>query len=121
MTKGKGRFTIACGTAAEPMLSGFANQLMKLNSNVQINVRAIKNNFFGHSITVSGLMTGKDISEQLAGEDIGTLLLPCNCLKAGENVFLCGMTTDELEKKLNCEIKIVDTDGFSFVDAIFEN
>ena len=119
--KSKRKFTIPCGTAAESMLSDFANQLMELSDNVEIKVKSIVNNFFGTSITVSGLMTGKDISEQLAGEDIGTLLLPRNCLKADEDIFLCGMTTDELAEKLNCEIKIVDTDGFSFVDAIFDN
>ena len=121
VSKSKEKFTIACGTAAEPMLSDFAKQLMKINPNVDISVRAIQNNFFGHSITVSGLMTGKDIAEQLEGEDIGTLLLTCNCLRAGENVFLCGMTTDELSARLDCKIKIVDTDGFAFVEAIFEN
>ena len=119
-SKSKRKFTIVCGTASEPMLSGFADQLMKINPYVTLSVRAILNNFFGHSITVSGLMTGKDISEQLGGEDVGTLLLPRNCLKADEDVFLCGMTTDELSSKLKCEIKIVDTDGFAFVDAIFE-
>ncbi len=117
--KSKRKFTIACGTASEPMLSNFAMQLMKMNSNVEIVVKPILNNYFGHSITVSGLMTGKDIFEQLEGEDIGTLLLPLNCLKADEDVFLCGMTTDELSKKLGCKIKMVDTDGFSFVDTIF--
>ena len=119
--KSKRKFTIACGTASEPMLSGFAKELMEMNSGVELVVKPILNNYFGHSITVSGLMTGKDIFEQLEGEDIGTLLLPYNCLKADENVFLCGMTTDELSRKLKCEIKMVDTDGFSFVDAIFDN
>ena len=78
------------------------------------------NRFFGESITVSGLLTGKDISEQLAGLELGdALLLPRNCLRHGEDVFLCGMTLAELSELLGTEIRICENDGFDFIDAAF--
>ena len=58
----------------------------------------IINNFFGESITVSGLLTGKDMYDQLKDKPLGEeLLIPQNCLRHGEDVFLCGMTLDELK------------------------
>ncbi len=53
--------------------------------NVQAEVITIINYFFGESITVSGLITGKDLMEQLEGRDLGDcLLLPCNMLRSGK-------------------------------------
>jgi NifB/MoaA-like Fe-S oxidoreductase len=66
---------------------------------LEVKVYKIINNFFGESITVSGLLTGKDIAEQLYGViDCDELLIPENCLKADEDVFLCGMTLCELSE-----------------------
>ena len=60
---------------------------------------AIQNDFFGEKITVSGLLTGQDIRRQLEGKPLGEkLLLPCNLLRSGEEVFLDDMTLGELEK-----------------------
>ena len=80
----------------------------------------IINRFFGESITVSGLLTGKDMYEQLKGEELGDeLLIPRNCLRHGEDVFLCGMTLSELSEALNVPIRVVENDGFDIVDAVF--
>ena len=86
----------------------------------------MKNDFFGETVTCTGLLTGRDIVKavedfQSNGGSFDELVLDGNTMKEFEEIFLCGMTTDELAEKLNCEIKIVDTDGFSFVDAIFDN
>ncbi|MFW8314573.1 DUF512 domain-containing protein, partial [Klebsiella pneumoniae] len=51
--------------------------------------RVIRNDFFGERITVAGLLTGQDIIAQLKDEDLGDeILLPCNVLRMGEDVFL---------------------------------
>ena len=60
---------------------------------VHTEVKVIINHFFGDEITVSGLITGQDLKEQLAGADLGDrLLLPCNMLRSGEDVFLDDVT-----------------------------
>ena len=60
---GERTVTVVTGVAAYDMLSGFANKLMELCPNLHVNVVKIINKFFGESITVSGLLTGKDIYE----------------------------------------------------------
>ena len=106
--------------AAYPMIQEFADYLMRRSPKVRVKVIKIINNFFGKSITVAGLMTGKDIAEQLRGIDLGDeLIIPANALRHGEDVFLCGMTVDELSEKLGTPIRIVEPDGYSFVEAVF--
>ena len=79
----------------------------------------ILNHFFGESITVSGLLTGKDIYEQLKDTELGDeVLIPAQTLRAGEDVFLCGMTAEELAQKLDTVITAIETDGYSFVEAL---
>ena len=116
----KRRVSVATGVAAYPMICNSAQSIMTLTDKVEIFPYEIKNRFFGESITVSGLLTGKDISEQLTGKELGeVLLIPRNALRQGEDVFLCGMTVDELSHKLGVKIRICENDGFDFIDAIF--
>ena len=80
----------------------------------------IINKFFGESITVSGLMTGRDLADQLQGCELGDgLLLPATTLRADGDLFLCGMTPEELSKKLGgVEIGFVRNDGAELLSAI---
>lgn len=118
--KKKRRVSVATGEASYPMISSLAEKIMKLTERIEISVYKITNFFFGESITVSGLLTGKDISDELSGKELGdSLLIPRCCLRAGEDVFLCGMTLSELEAKLNTPIRVTENDGFDFIDAVF--
>ena len=87
-------------------MKGFAGQLQEAFPGLHIFVKEIENRFFGETITVSGLITGKDLTEQLLesrdqGEKLGdTLLIPENMLRMGEQVFLDDMTLQEAEEKL---------------------
>ena len=82
---------------------------------------AIKNNFFGEKITVSGLITGQDLIEQLSGRKLGDrLLIPCNMLRSGEDVFLDDITITELSEKLGKEIIVVDPGGADLVSAVLD-
>ncbi len=118
--KKKRRVSVATGVASYPMLKSLAQRIMSLTEKIEISVYKITNLFFGESITVSGLLTGKDISEELSGKILGdALLIPRSCLRAGEEVFLCGMTLSELEKRLDTSIRVTENDGFDFIDAVF--
>ena len=84
-----------------------------------IQVFAIRNDFFGEMITVSGLLTGADIMAQLNGQDLGSvLLLPQNVLRSGEDVFLDDVTRQQMESALQVPVDIVKSSGQDFVDAI---
>lgn len=111
--------SVVTGSAAYPMISDMAARLEKIIPGLKINIYEIINNFFGESITVSGLLTGKDIAEQLSGKKLGEeLLIPQNCLRYGEEIFLCGMTVAELSEKLSVPIRACGSDGFDFIDAV---
>jgi putative radical SAM enzyme (TIGR03279 family) len=114
------RLATVTGYASYPMILGMANEIMEKNSGIHIDVYPIKNNFFGESITVTGLLTGKDILEQLKGRLVcDELLLPGTTLRHPEMDFLCGMTLSELEGELGVNIRVCENDGAAFLDAVF--
>lgn len=111
--------SIATGVASYPFIFSVCEKLCALCPTLKINVYKIVNNFFGESITVSGLLTGKDISEQLSQKTLGEeLLIPSNALRHGEDVFLCGMTVGELSEKLGVKVGATGGDGYEFVEAV---
>lgn len=114
--------SIATGRLAAPLLRKLSMMFMCVHPEVKIQVFEITNNFFGERITVSGLLTGRDIKMQLLEETLGDkLLLPCNMLRSGEEVFLDDMTLQELSLDLRTPIEIVGTDGADLYRALFEN
>lgn len=107
------------GTAAYPTIDELCHRAEALCPGLRVRVYRIVNRFFGESITVSGLMTGRDIADQLAGQPLGEeLLLPRCCLRAGEDVFLCGMTLPELSEKLGVPVRPVENDGYEFLRTL---
>ena len=116
--------TIATGKLAFPTVRDFARQLMEAFPGLTIHVYAIRNHFFGETITVSGLITGQDLVTQLKeqkehGKDLGdTLLIPSNMLRSGEQVFLDDLTVEDVEAALEMKLTAVETGGREFIDAI---
>ena len=113
------KLTIATGKLAEPFLKDLVFEFNKKYPNVEVNVVAITNNFFGPRITVSGLLTGQDIIDQLKPLDLGhELLLPINVLRSGEDVLLDDVRLEEIEKTLQVPIRIVKSNGKDLFDAL---
>ena len=112
---------VATGVASYPMILSLAEKIESLSGGaVKINVYCIINRFFGESITVSGLLTGKDISEQLSGKlCCDELIIPAVATRREELDFLCGMTLSELSERLSVRIRLSGNSGFDFVDAVF--
>ena len=108
--------SIATGEAAYETLCELAEELCSRVEGLELKVYKIKNDFFGHTITVAGLVTGKDLADQLSVKDLGDeLLIPDVMLKSGENVFLCDMTTDELSERLGVPVAVTATGGADFI------
>ena len=117
--------TVSCATgyAAYDVIRGLADKTEKENPGLKINVYKIRNDFFGESITVAGLLTGKDIlsqlqSEAMAGRLGDKLLLPKVCLRAEGDLFLDGMTPAELSDALGVKIEFVPNDGYELLAAL---
>ena len=114
--------TLATGRLACRFIKQMAKQMEERYEGLQIDVIAIRNDFFGEMITVSGLLTGQDIMAQLKDRDLGEkLLLPQNVLKSGEPVFLDDYTLDDIEKALQVRIDIVKSSGRDFIEAILSD
>ena len=114
--------TIATGAAAAPFIREILERAEKACPALEGEVRAIRNDFFGETITVSGLVTGRDLIAQLKGTARGErLLVPSNMLRAGERVFLDDVTVEQVEQALGLPVTIVEAeDGFSLADALLE-
>ena len=98
--------------------------IKKLISNFKtdkIDVYSIKNDFFGEKITVTGLIVGRDLVNQLKGKNLGEeLIITKSMLRHDEDVFLDNMTIADVEKELGVKIKAVNNDGFEFFDALID-
>ncbi|WP_270941840.1 DUF512 domain-containing protein [Romboutsia lituseburensis] len=117
----KKKISIATGHSAFEFIKKMADEIMNVCKDVEINVFKIVNNFFGETITVSGLITATDIIGQLKDKDLGeTLYIPRSMLKADEEIFLDNITLDELQKTMNIEVVPCLNEGCDFVDKILK-
>jgi len=123
--EGDGRqieISMATGFLAYPYLTKMIEKLKEKFPNVIVHLYPIRNDFFGEKITVAGLITGQDLIAQLKGQKLGQrLLLPCNMLRSGEEVFLDDVTLTELKDSLQIEIDIVKSSGWDFIEAIINS
>ena len=116
--------TIAVGKLAYPTIKTFAKQLQEVFPNLTIHTYYIRNDFFGETVTVSGLITGKDLVKQLKEQQekgiyLGdTLQITSSMLRMGENVFLDDMTIAEAEQQLGMKVVPVESSGRDFIEAI---
>lgn len=116
---GGAELSIATGRLPYPYIREMADRMAAVWPGLKIHVYPITNNFFGEHITVSGLITGRDLLAQLKGKSLGkVLLLPENILRSGEDVFLDDMRVKELEKSLQVPVNIVKSSGNDFVETI---
>lgn len=113
------RVSVATGYASYPLLSSLTETLAEKVEGLGINVYPIENRFFGPEITVSGLLTGKDMAEQLKEKDLGEILyIPRASLRSEGDLFLCGMSLRELSETLGVPVCPLENDGAAFLDAM---
>ncbi|MBQ5901844.1 MAG: DUF512 domain-containing protein, partial [Clostridia bacterium] len=113
--------SVATGVAAYPLLCELVDIAKKKWHNLECNVYEIKNEFFGESITVSGLITGRDLISQLKGKNLGdTLLLPANMFRSEGDIMLDDTSVDDIEKALNVKVRITQNDGYDLLSALID-
>jgi putative radical SAM enzyme (TIGR03279 family) len=113
--------SLVTGTLAYPYLKKLLLTAEEKYGTIKCKVYAIRNDFFGESVTVSGLITGGDIITQLNGVDMGTeLLIPQNMLRHGEDIFLDNITISDVSEALNIPIRIVNQNGADLFHALME-
>ena len=115
----KEEISVITGKLSFPCIKEAAERLEEVVEGLKIHVHAIRNDFFGENITVSGLLTGTDIMAQGKELNLGErMLLPENVLRSGELVLLDDYTVQDLEKTLQVSVNIVKSSGYDFIDTI---
>ena len=113
--------SVATGEAAYGMMKRLADKLTSVCTNLKINVYCVKNEFFGGEVTVTGLLTGKDIISQLKGKDLGdTLFMSKNVLRSEGDLFLCGTTPEDVSRELGVPLCFNDNDGGEFLFSLLD-
>lgn len=116
---GKREVSIATGAAAYPLISSLAARAQERVPGLRVHVHRVLNDFFGHTVTVAGLLTGQDLMRQLGGKALGgELLLPQVMLRHEQDRFLDDVTLEQLEEALGVPVRIVQNDGYELLDAL---
>ena len=111
--------SVATGVLAYDLIRKMSDMLENKYDNLKIHCYKIINNYFGEKITVSGLITGTDLIEQLQDKELGErLLLPNNILRSGEDIFLDDYTLTDVSDKLGVPIVITTSEGEGFINAV---
>lgn len=119
----KRTITVATGRLAYPLIQDAAKELCSVCPGLAVQVFPVRNDFFGETITVAGLVTGQDLIAQLkerqqAGEGLGDVLfIPSNMLRSGEQVFLDDVTVSDVERALGISVTVIEPGGGDFVEA----
>lgn len=113
------KVTIACGEGVFLYMKRIMSMINEKFPNITINTRAIKNNFFGGGVNVSGLVTGGDLIDQLRDDDLGDrLIIPSSMLRFENDLFLDDVSTDDVERELGVTLVPVNNNGNDLVEAV---
>lgn len=113
------KVTIACGEGVFPYMKRIMSMINEKFPSITINTRAIKNNFFGGGVNVSGLVTGGDLIDQLRNDDLGgRLIIPSSMLRFENDLFLDDVSTDDVERELGVTLVPVNNNGNDLVEAV---
>ena len=112
-------FSVATGAAAAPMIEKLLFSAKEKYDKLNGRVYTVQNDFYGHSVTVAGLLTGRDLIAQLKGRELGErLLISADMLRRDEVDFLDGVTLRELSDALGVPVYPVSCDGGELCDAM---
>lgn len=111
--------SLVTGVAAAALMEGLLDEIRKKWDNIHITLFPVENRFFGGSVDVTGLLTGRDIELALKDKKLkGELLIPDVALKADEDVFLDGMSLKELSDTLGLTVNKVGPRGEELLWAV---
>ena len=115
----KRNISIATGESAYDFICKAVKNIGRKCKNISCKVYKVKNDFFGHTITVAGLVTGVDLKNQLKDKELGEeLLISRTMLRSEGDLFLCGNSLKDVEGSLGVKVTPVAQDGACFVMAV---
>ena len=112
--------TVVTGMSSYPFLVQFLEKL-SIRTGALLDVVPIPNRLFGESVTVTGLVTGSDILEELVGRETGkNIVIPDVMLKEGEGVFLDDLTVDDLQFALQKRVVVTESTPWGLYGTVLE-
>lgn len=113
--------SIATGEIAFDFIRSLADALEQKCEGIKADVYAIKNDFFGGGVSVSGLVCGSDIIKQLKNKiKTDILFIPHSMLRDDDNIFLDDTTVEDVERELNVKVIPIINDGYEFIEKILD-
>ncbi|MDY3118023.1 MAG: DUF512 domain-containing protein [Peptoniphilus sp.] len=116
----KGRVTLATGEYAAPLFASIARMVENKFPGLVLQVVAIKNDFFGDTVKVAGLLTAEDVIRQLKGKIHDVIMLPMSMFRSDCTITLDDVTVEDLEKELGARIITVSNNGAEFLQKLLE-
>lgn len=111
--------SIATGYSPYSVICQLVQTAEKRFPQLKCDVYRIRNDFFGDTIVVTGLITAQDLIAQLREKNLGEeLLISSAMLMTNSNIFLDDLTVSDVERELNIKVRSVNNDGFELLDAI---
>ena len=114
---GERKILIATGMSARSFIQGLVDQYAA--EPIRVQVVAVKNHYFGESVTVTGLIVGRDLLEAVRGADANEILISASMLRENTDTFLDDMTLGEVQEKAGIPIRVVPNNGESFIKALY--
>ncbi len=111
---------IATGTAAYPYICELVEAAKQRFPALACRVCAVRNDFFGETITVAGLVTGQDLMAQLRGMREERLLIPESMLRFEGDLFLDDVSTAQVEQTLGVRLTATPISGHALLEAIMD-
>ncbi|MEX1377535.1 MAG: DUF512 domain-containing protein [Eubacteriales bacterium] len=114
------KIVLVTGASAYSKIESMFDRIKSIAKNVNLQIVKIKNGHFGESITVTGLLCGKDIVSQLKNITADVIIVPASTLKDGKNVFLDDTNIEYIETHLNAKVLTQDIDGYAMIETLLD-
>jgi len=113
------KFLTFTGMSFYPFLKNFTDRLLE-KENIHIDVIPVENHFFGTTVTVAGLLTGRDIIKALHdnADSYKVLLVPDVALKEDEDLFLDNVSLKDVEEATGLKTVRAESTPQGIIDAI---
>ncbi|NFI94504.1 DUF512 domain-containing protein [Clostridium botulinum] len=124
----KGSFSIATGALAYEEIIKARDKILKKNPNIKLDVYKVINDYFGETITITGLLTGTDIINQLKGKINTKYLLMADCMfrkgyelaDSSEQIMLDNLKIRDIEEALDVKVIVTDYTGENLISILNE-
>jgi putative radical SAM enzyme (TIGR03279 family) len=110
--------SLVTGVSAASEIKLFAEKLAE-KCGLDLRVHVVENHFFNGYVTVTGLLTGQDLLEQLAPDSLGDILMiPDVMLREGEDLFLDDVRISTLAERLKVPVEVFASDPWGAWDML---